>query len=58
MSDRIGNSEFRFEGDSTATLESVGNASDPSLLDELAKKLNAAPVETDCITVGRSSPAL
>lgn len=53
MSDRIGNSEFRFEGDSTATLESVGNASDPSLLDELAKKLNAAPVETETVDFER-----
>lgn len=53
MSDRSGNSEFRFEGDSTATLEPVGNASDPSLLDELAKKLNAAPVETEAVDFER-----
>ncbi len=53
MSDSSGNSEFSFEGDSTATLKPVGSASDPSLLDELAKKLNAAPVETETVDFER-----
>jgi len=53
MSDRDGSSEFGFEGDSTATLEPVGNSSDPSLLDELAKKLNAAPIQTETVDFER-----
>jgi hypothetical protein len=53
MSDGNGNSEFGFEGDSTATLDPVGNASDPSLLDELAKKLNAAPIQTESVDFER-----
>jgi len=53
MSDSSGNSEFSFKGDSTATLEPVGDPSDPNLLDELAKKLNAAPIETETVDFER-----
>ena len=53
MSDSNGNSDFGFEGDSTATLEPARNASDPSLLDELAKKLNAAPIQTETVDFER-----
>ena len=53
MSDSIGNSELRCEGNSTATLESVGNASNSSLLDKLAEKLNAASFETETVDFAR-----
>lgn len=38
-----------YEGDSTATLDPVDEASDAGFLDQLAKKLNAAPVQTEPI---------
>lgn len=53
MSERRENSEFSFEGDSTATLEPIANPSDPSLLDKLARQLNAAPIKTETVDFQR-----
>jgi hypothetical protein len=53
MSEFSGNGDFGFEGDSTATLEPVGSGQDSNLLDQLAKKLNAAPVRTEAIDFSR-----
>lgn len=51
MSDN--NKEFSFEGDSTATLNPDDRSTDSSLLDEIAKKLNAAPVKSETIDFER-----
>ena len=53
MSEFGGNSDFSFEGDSTATLTPVSTGSDSTLLDQLAKKLNAAPLQTEAIDFNR-----
>ena len=53
MSDSNQESDFSYEGDSTATLERVNRSSDPGLLDELAKKLNAAPVQSETVDFER-----
>ena len=53
MSERGRNTEFNFEGNSAATLEPVANPSDPDLLDQLAKKLNAAPIKTETVDFER-----
>ena len=53
MSDRSKNIECSFEGGSTATLEPVVNPSDPSLLDKLARQLNAAPIKTETVDFQR-----
>tara|TARA_R110002072_G_scaffold233795_1_gene391366 strand:+ start:40350 stop:41429 length:1080 start_codon:yes stop_codon:yes gene_type:complete len=53
MSELSRNTDFSFEGDSTATLEPIANPSDPALLDQLAKKLNAAPIKTEPVDFER-----
>jgi hypothetical protein len=53
MTDSHQKNEFRSEGDSTATLEPIDRASDPGLLDELAKKLNAAPIKSETVDFER-----
>jgi len=42
-----------YEGDSTATLNPVDEGCDPGFLDQLAKKLNAAPVQAEPIDFER-----
>lgn len=53
MSERGRNTEPNFEGNSTATLEPVASPCDPDLLDQLAKKLNVAPIKTETIDFER-----
>lgn len=47
------NDDLNLEGDSTATLEPVERATDLGLLDQLAKKLNVAAVQTEPIDFQR-----
>ncbi|NQV23740.1 MAG: hypothetical protein HQ518_05165 [Rhodopirellula sp.] len=53
MSDGNGKHEFGFEGDSTGTLEPVGFSGNSNLLDQLARKLNAAPVQAEPVDFAR-----
>jgi len=53
MSRRNRKNKSKSEGDSTATLDPVDLASDPGLLDQLAKKLNAAPLKKEPIDFER-----
>ena len=49
MSRRDGKNDLKSEGDSTATLEPVDRSTDPDLLDQLAKKINVAPLKKESI---------
>lgn len=53
MSDSIQDNDFNHKGHSLATLDPVDRASDPGLLDELAKKLNAAPIKSETVDFER-----
>lgn len=53
MSEFIDNSDFISNDDSTATMEPFTSANDPGLLDQLARKLNAAPLKTEPIDFNR-----
>lgn len=53
MSEFCDNSDFGTEGDSTATLEPLNNGGDPGLLDQLARKLNAAPLKKEQVDFNR-----
>lgn len=53
MSDSEQETDFGYEGDSTATLDPVNRASKPGLLDELAKKLNVAPIKCETVDFER-----
>ena len=53
MTDSHQKTELSLDSDSMATLEPVDRVSDPGLLDELAKKLNAAPIRSETVDFGR-----
>lgn len=53
MSDSNQDNDFNHKGHSMATLDPVDRASDPGLLDELAKKLNAAPIKSETVDFER-----
>ncbi len=53
MTDSHQKNELRLDSDAMATLEPVDRVSDPGLLDELAKKLNVAPIRSETVDFGR-----
>lgn len=53
MSRRDGKNGSKSKGNSTATLDPVDRVSDPGLLDQLAKQLNAAPLKNESIDFER-----
>lgn len=53
MSEFIDNSDFSSNDESTATMELLTSKNDPGLLDQLARKLNAAPLKTEQIDFDR-----
>lgn len=53
MTDSHQKNELTLDSDSMATLEPVDRVSDPGLLDELAKKLNVAPIRRETVDFER-----